>query len=192
MPVLSLMQIHVRVKFLSIVTALYLFQALLLRWRISSTMVTSLLPDGVELNRHSDLVVSFVANASTLLFVCLIYTIHFCYYTTWKSNDTYSCVLYILAAPLLLLLVNDFVLFRQLHVCNFRYLPPAAMSMCMLWFCAITQLWHVIKSKNKVYALSNPNASGTNNFTIFATFILHAALLLPSQLSLLCYLWKTK
>ncbi|KAK7201991.1 hypothetical protein NESM_000267100 [Novymonas esmeraldas] len=156
-------------RLLAVIVVAHLGLAVLIHCRVGGR---PLLPRCREISREASLSLGVVANFSTELAVALLCAINF------YGNDS-EPALYVLSSMLMLLFVNDEVVFFDLKEHSFRYFPPTACALALLWLCTVWNAWRMAAPMGLLSQLRRETR-----------VLLQASITLPAQISLLALLWK--
>ncbi|KAG5495592.1 hypothetical protein GH5_03257 [Leishmania sp. Ghana 2012 LV757] len=156
-------------RLLAVIVVMHLGLSVMINCRLSGR---PLLPKCREISREASLSLGVIANFSTELTVALLCAINF------FGNDS-EPVLYVSSSLLLLLFVNDDVMFSGLKEHSFRYFAPTACALALLWLCTMWNAWSTASPQGLLSQVKRETWA-----------ILQASITLPAQISLLVLLWK--
>ncbi|AYU81845.1 hypothetical protein LdCL_320035400 [Leishmania donovani] len=156
-------------RLLAVIVVMYLGLSVMINCRLSGR---PLLPKCREISHEASLPLGVIANFSTELSVALLCAINF------FGNDS-EPALYVLSSLLLLLFVDDEVIFFGLKEHHFRYFAPTACSLTLLWLCTMWNAWRAAAPQGLLSQLRRETWS-----------LAQASVTLPSQISLLVLLWR--
>ncbi|KAG8347768.1 hypothetical protein TRVL_01395 [Trypanosoma vivax] len=160
------LNIEGRKRLLSVIAVTSLFTAIVLRFRLNGK---ALLPDAIPLPHAVAEYLRVIINYSATICVASMTVLNM-----W-CND-YEPGLHVTTSPLLLLLVDDGLVFTGLGTKRFRYFPPLLYAVTLLWVSYI----------NDAYAVGQTVTDGIKQVLLNAVY---AFPVIPSQLSLLFLLW---
>lgn len=158
-------------RLMAVAAGVHLSVAVLLNCRVNNR---SLLPRCIPLSEEASSSVALVVNLSTELAVLLLCSINF----YGSGNEP---ALYVLLSLLLLLSVDDGLVFVGLKQGSFRYFPPVVCALGLLWWCNVTTAWGTSSALSVMRGI---------DAVMNALFL--GAFTLPSQGSLLYVLWNGK
>ncbi|KAG5470686.1 hypothetical protein LSCM1_01932 [Leishmania martiniquensis] len=156
-------------RLLVVIAVMQLGLSVMINCRLSGR---PLLPKCREISREASLSLGAIANFSTELTVALLSAINF------FGNDS-EPAFYVSASLLLLLFVNDEIIFFGLKEHSFRYFAPTACALALLWLCTLWNAWSTESPQGLRSQLKREMRA-----------ILQASVTLPAQISLLVLLWK--
>ncbi|CBZ29675.1 conserved hypothetical protein [Leishmania mexicana MHOM/GT/2001/U1103] len=156
-------------RLLAVIVVMHLGLSVMINCRLRGR---PLLPKCREISHEASLPLGVIANFSTELSVALLCAINF------FGNDS-EPALYVLSSLLLLLFVDDEVIFFGLKEHHFRYFAPTACSLTLLWLCTMWNAWRTAAPQGLLSQLRWETWS-----------LVQASVTLPAQISLLVLLWK--
>ncbi|AIO01179.1 hypothetical protein LPMP_322940 [Leishmania panamensis] len=156
-------------RLLAVIIVVHLGLSVMINCRLSGR---PLLPKCQVISREASLSLGVIANFSTELSVMLLCAINF------YGNDS-DPALYVLFSLLLLLFVDDELIFFELKEHNFRYFAPVACALTLLWLCTMWNAWLTAAPHGLLSQLRRETWA-----------VVQASFTLPAQISLLSLLWK--
>ncbi|CBH18674.1 hypothetical protein, conserved [Trypanosoma brucei gambiense DAL972] len=156
-------------RLLSVVSVTGLFTAILLKFRLGGE---ALLPGAVPITSELMEHIGVVVNYNVILSVTCLTVLNM-----W--NHDYEPGLHVVTSLLLLLLVKDDTLFLELDRENYRYFPPLAYALGLLWGCLIHDAYRA-------------GGSRTSSVAAVLREVLCALPLAPSHISLLSLVYASK